>query len=933
MQRTLKKLVFLLALVCTVICCVAFAACGDNGNGGNNSDDKITYSVTVTSTDTVEYTSITAYWKIGTKVEGSATLSANGTASVQLAKATYTVDLGTVEGYTYTAQTAKATAPNVNITLTPDSSNTHTLKLTVSSELPLPADAAVDIYDAEGTPVLEAVSIKDGLNNIAGIPNDTDVTVVFVSDVDYLEGEVNVTSSETTSTLNITAKEIVYTVTVDAEAGLDLDGVTVALTAVGKDDVTGEIEDGVATISALAGEYTVELKDLNPAYEYESATVSYENAAARTATINVAATVYIVTLDKLGNTIDESTLTVELLDGEGEKVTEATFEDGVAKLYAMSGDYTITVKGLSNEYGYIAEEFNANKEATVHMAPKPEGGSQYVVDGFDGSYGSDGTPYTINAVGSYYIEIQTYEQYGDYITRDHIFKFTAPEEGEKFYTFSWKYVYGSDIISKVYGYETEADVELEGISISYIINYGEEVTFALSYAHQVEFDEETYEPLNPVGEDPYFFILVVEAGEAPTDGDMYKPVEIANEELEGEHTGPEGKTDVYFKLSPSFSNDQSFTITFEGATAYFSNTNITDVSEIASGSHITITAYSNGYLRVVASSTPVKFSLEEYIAPGANPNNAIEITEKGKEVEYYAETSGKVWFTFVPAATGDYRIFNLSGFDIEILVGTTPTEAWDGWTIDPWEGEGYVGSTEDGGPLHLEVGVKYYLMLYANLDSTAIFKIDDYVAFDGEKGKPIVANNGENLAENISSSYTYFVYEATADGIFKFSYAADDTAYVYFFSDAGYENGLGIDNSLMAPGEVWQHKVKAGDKIYFTISSYYTDTVKCTIEIADDSQEPDNAEIPAEILEINWTSEDGQITLTATTVSVTYTDGESKTVSGAVTEVSEDGNTITITFFVTEDSTTYTIMYNKEAQTLTFVVSRGNSIVFSPAEN
>ena len=739
MQKTMKKLVFLLALVCTVICCIVFAACGDKGNGnggGNNNDDKITYSVTVTSTDTVEYTSITAYWKRDTEVKGSATLSANGTASVLLAKATYTVDFGTVEGYTYTAQTAKATAPNVNITLTPDSSNTHTLMLTVSSELPLPADAAVDIYDAEDTLVLEGVSIIDGLNNIAGIPNDTDVTLVFASDVDYLEGEVNVTSSETTSTLNITAKEIVYTVTVDAEAGLDLDGVTVVFTAVGKDDVTGEIEDGVATItiSALAGEYTVELVDLNPAYKYEPAQVSYKSGE-RTATLNVTAIVYVVTLNKLSDAVDESEITVELHDAEGEKVAEASVVEGVANVYAPEGEYTIVLTSSGSvDYGFISDGFNAERQATVHVAPKPAGGAQYVEwqDSIDAESNvtSSGEPYTITAIGAYYIEVQTYynNSWYSYHVRNHVFKFTAPAGDTKLYTFSWAYLDGNDTINQYSDYGAEALAETEE-SVLFLINGGDSVNFALQYNNIPIHDDDGNE-LNPVTEDSYHFILMVEEAEAPTEGDMYMPIEVGTDDLTGAHTGPEGKTDVYFRLSLNGSSEQLFTITVdEGTEIYYSGTKITELTKITSGDCITVSRHVNGYLRVVSSSAPVKFTLEKYVTPGSHPEAAIKIL-KGEEVSYTFTADDNAWFAFTPEEDGDYRIFGIQDF--------TGAETGTGYNDQGWY-VGLEGEVEpiDGAKLPLTANTKYYIQLYCSLGNTVIFKIDDYAPILGKLSEPI----------------------------------------------------------------------------------------------------------------------------------------------------------------------------------------------------
>ena len=835
MQRTLKKLVFLFALVCTVICCVAFAACGDKNNGGGN---KITYSVTVSSDDaSLTLTSITAQWKSGSEVKGSAALDSEGKASVKLDKGDYTVDLsGELDGYTWSTKNVTAASPSTTITITKVIANSKTLNVQVTSALPLPANAKVQVYDADDAEFGATQAIQTG-NNALSVPKTGDFTIVFV-DGEYLEGEVEVAATALTATLNLTAKEVEYTVTVEAEAGINLVGVTVALKAdsnevATKNIVEEDIVEGVATIiiTAPAGEYTVELENLDPANEYASETVSYESTA-RTATIEVKATVYIVTLDKLGNSIDESALTVELYDDAGEKVAEATFEDGVAKFYVAAGDYTIDVKGLVG-YGYIAEDFNADKEATVHVAAIPEGGSQYLTDDYDEETDSiipsAGTPYTLNAVGGYYIEFEV-----EY--RGYTFKFTAPEEGENLYTFSWKYLAENDTVSKSYGYGTNVYSEIDGVSISFILQKEEIAEFALQYSPE------------SFGAGSYRFIIEVAAVAAPALGSVDRPVEIASSDLADEHTGPEGRTDVYFQLAQS-GRAQSFTITFdEGATVYYSNDNIADLSEIASGDIIIVPPYSDGFIRVVADSAPVKFTLKRYFAPGANPEKPYAIPGIGVNVSYNFIDGSPAWFTFTPEQSGYYRIVEVQDV-AEIYVTSGPfKESWDGeWVYD---GETLIGGLNDR--LSLTGGTKYYIYLGANDGNESIFKIIEYVAVDGEIGKPIEVHDGENTAENLSYNNIYYVYTATADGVLKFQFAENfGSTYVTFYTDADYSDSSAYNDDNLYLGsdyeDFWRPdgnycQVKAGDKVYFTISSYDFSSVTFTISIRTNTNEA-----PAEV--------------------------------------------------------------------------------------
>lgn len=157
MYKTLKRAALLFLLTLAVVCGSVFLAACDDPVVDNNTDgdEKVTYTVTVTSeVSDIALTSIKAQWLLSNYEPASdeIALDENGKASVELDATSYTVMLIGVP-------VSKATYIAANVTaLSPDA----TITLKATSVSPTALAAPEDIEISEGVLTWSAVSNADG---------------------------------------------------------------------------------------------------------------------------------------------------------------------------------------------------------------------------------------------------------------------------------------------------------------------------------------------------------------------------------------------------------------------------------------------------------------------------------------------------------------------------------------------------------------------------------------------------------------------------------------------------------------------------------------------------------------------------------------------------------------------------------------------------
>lgn len=344
MQRTIKKFVLLIALVCTVICCVAFAACVGGGKG----DEKVTYSVTVTCDDSdLNLTAVTAQWKSGETVKESAKLDAEGKASVKLEKGNYTVTLaGELDEYTFTAASVTETKTDATITLTKKTAEeetaTYTLTVTCDDDLDL---TTVTAQWLSGKTVIHSVALTaDGKASAELEKGNYTVALVGLSYFDYSCEIASVTAENTAAEIAITRITGNMPVAVTLPEGVELTAdVKVKVTVDGKQ--FGELVDysaeGIVVVVPRTGEYAVELVNL-PNYLRQETT--YE-AIGITIAVEIRQVNYEITVTSEDPNFDYSNIKVVI--GEEEYELNSAHK---AIIPLFVGAYTVTLKGVDSEY-------------------------------------------------------------------------------------------------------------------------------------------------------------------------------------------------------------------------------------------------------------------------------------------------------------------------------------------------------------------------------------------------------------------------------------------------------------------------------------------------------------------------------------------------------------------------------------------------------
>ena len=286
-MKNTKKLVLLLALVCVFVLSLVLAACGE--------DQTATYSVTVnkgTGVD-IDLSTLTAQWKSGNDVKGSAKLDADGKASVDLALGSYTVVLSGdgIDSYEYTAANATATNTSVSITLNVKQSqpDTATYSITVTggeSDLDYTGITAVWKQGTE-TKASKALA-ADGTASTTLEKGSYTVTLTGDALDAYIFSEASVTATKTSETITLTKKgpaTVSYTVKVTTnDSELDLTGIAVqwktdSTTVAGSAVLNA---NGEASTMLSEGSYTVTLLiSTNPSYyTFADATVTADDTHA-----------------------------------------------------------------------------------------------------------------------------------------------------------------------------------------------------------------------------------------------------------------------------------------------------------------------------------------------------------------------------------------------------------------------------------------------------------------------------------------------------------------------------------------------------------------------------------------------------------------------------------------------------------------------------
>ena len=253
----------------------------------------INYTVTVTCNDSeLNLSTLAVQWVASEGEPTSSLVGADGKSSKELEPGDYTVSIiGFTKPsyYTVTTDTVSATKTNAEITIT---AIKRDVAVTVESPVDLPNDVKIQVKDGSEN-YGDAVAISEGKATVV-VPFGKAVTLelVGISSYDYLtSNSVSVAATDKTATITVTLAQVTYTINVTAPSGVDVDGLTVTLLDSNSDPVTGAtelaIEEGVATVTLLAGEYTVVLNGLNTTdYRYEADALTITK---HTATVTISA--------------------------------------------------------------------------------------------------------------------------------------------------------------------------------------------------------------------------------------------------------------------------------------------------------------------------------------------------------------------------------------------------------------------------------------------------------------------------------------------------------------------------------------------------------------------------------------------------------------------------------------------------------------------
>lgn len=804
MNKSLKRFLLLFAVLCVFVCGLVFAvACGDNGGstgGGGGQNQKVTYSVTVTADSGFDFTAVKAQWKQGSEnVSDEIALSAEGKASVELDSGNYTVDLVGVdtETYQYTPASVTPSNPDAQIAITAKTIETYNVVVSVSvSGVELPAEAAVQLYN--GTELSGApVAITNNMATVKVPVGSTGYTVGIVNLPDYIGGGEAKAVPETAGTLSFTLslKEVTYTVNVTSDTTLP-GGVKAELWAADASEATAsaDVADNSATITALAGDYTVKLSGLGSAYTYDEGSVTKTE---RTATIQVKLHVYTLTLAELPANVQAdaiSTLTAQLYKGDDVCGEPVSFNDGVAVIPAAADDYTVKFAGAEGYDGFCSTALTAEAdEATVYV----------------------GATGTLGAAGDYVLPVES---------NSVSVSITAVSAEKPFHVVTWS-PYADDVIS--FGSSTAPAVKHNINGEVYVVTDGS-VSFTLTR----------------VGSGSKV-LLHLAVGEAPAEGDIHNPA--VGEEVVQTYSLPESSeaTDAYFSV-PVW-DTLSYEIKFEDANVdvYWLgsdiNTEIAVDKAVLNGGVLTSAESGVNYVYVqlkegVTGADKLTFEIVRHYEAGESPATAFELTKGESFPAAFPNVEDKdltpIWFKYTPDQNGDYTIketgTNIRSIKYSVYGNYNETNGTDRM----------LDKVACGTKMTLEADHTYYIAIDPTYQRNNDFAISvvDYVAVPGTKDAPFeVTETGDKL-NNVTLLYTngddtYFKFVVTEDAINEdgdvtFSFAVTvGSMKVAFYDDANYSHNIGSAGIVGDAGMVTVARLSGlsvDDVVYFTINGYGT---------------------------------------------------------------------------------------------------------------
>ena len=380
MKAITKKWLFVvLTLVFALSFVVGVAAC-DFGNNNDDdddttTDDKLTYSVTVTSTDSdLELTSIKAQWLKGnTAASEEIALDADGKASVELASGTYIVTLKNLpEHYTFAEGYATATTPAVTIEVVPPVMATYTVSVTAPNAIALTSIKA-QWMNADDTAASGEIALNaNGEASTELVEGSYYVTLKGVTS-EYTFQPALVSKTSTHADIEITElppESTTYQVTVNLPAGITLDSsvkVQVYVDSAPFGSAATIVGNKATVIAPEDGNFTLALTGLE-AYDYLEQ--STDNL---TITVSLKQVEYKVTVETDDDSDLPSGLTVTFYDSGDNAVSGATAlplnADGEATATLLAGSYTARLNGLNEEaYSYDAAAFTmTDRENTIEL--------------------------------------------------------------------------------------------------------------------------------------------------------------------------------------------------------------------------------------------------------------------------------------------------------------------------------------------------------------------------------------------------------------------------------------------------------------------------------------------------------------------------------------------------------------------------------------
>lgn len=830
MFKTVKKIMYLVAIACVVVGCAALAsACNPAENGDNKEENTVLYSVTVTAEDnSINLSSLKAQWLKGEAVAAEQNLSFEGKASAELQADSYNVKLlGVPEGYSFANAIVTAENPVAAIEIKNDAPKTVTYRVSVSvpEGLTLPEEVAVQAFNGEtavGVPQKLEFS-SSTIRAVLTVPYGS-YTVKVINLPDYLTYEaLSVTPDMLFVSVNLSLAEVEYEVGVTCENSDILSTLKVALYENGEAATEEKsLTEGFAKFTVTAGEYEVRLIGLDEEnYEYEASVLIMTN---RKTTVDIKAIQYIITVDLPENVsaVDFSQIVVKLTTDSGEDKTGVPDENGVAAIKASRGNYVVELNWpdtVDKEFNYVCDaELTAEvRETTIYVGEVPQGGSAYC-DPNAMEPNIIGVPYEITATGRYYLapELHEFPNGGD-IREAHI-HFTAPQTG--LYTFTWT---DTNILSDTFfeGYLQYSPIYRDNFTTVFVIDKDDDIKFYLDY----------------INGDQDGFNVEITRSEPPVDGDKYKPFNATI----GENTA-KGRTEAYYVL-PFAQSDHSFVVEFgEKLSLYhISNTLNNTPIELKNGDYIIPVAFMNEYIYAVAQDgAEIKFTLKDVFTPGSGLN-PFKI-ELDKETEYEFSGYSNVWYIFTPSESGLYRVMAGQNFTSMNVYSSYISEEYGGY------GDGLIAEITPQNPVNsvidLTQDTKYYFELFYS-DFAVSFKVIKFskdTAQEGDPWKPKTADSS-NTVDFTSTPIIYFKYTVQSDGYLVFTYKQwimIEGVYTYFYSDEEFKTPIigdiyDVNYQYFGDAYYWydgKYEVKTGDTIYFYIDKGYSTSTTLTFEIS-----------------------------------------------------------------------------------------------------